>query len=177
MAVLVVAFVHGLLGFAIEALDRPALGFVDFFREQRAAGQQRGQRDRQEAVLDMRRMADGMRAAVVESRMHHETSITPEPPKAIMPPTERIDCQIPAACAGMRLDQALAELLPTYSRSRLQQWLKAGQLRVDGVARRPRDPVAGGETVSGELELERNHCGAPGYSAWRYLRRRRSAGD
>ena len=54
----------------------------------------------------------------------------------------------------MRLDQALSALLPAYSRSRLQLWLKAGQLRVDGQARRPRDPVAGGETVSGELALE-----------------------
>ncbi|MBE2293889.1 MAG: 23S rRNA pseudouridine(1911/1915/1917) synthase RluD [Phycisphaerales bacterium] len=71
-----------------------------------------------------------------------------------MPSTERIDCQIPVACAGMRLDQALAELLPAYSRSRLQQWLKAGQLRVDGAVRRPRDPVVGGETVSGDLESE-----------------------
>ncbi len=71
-----------------------------------------------------------------------------------MPPTERIDCQIPASCAGMRLDQALAELLPAYSRSRLQQWLKAGQLRVNGQTWRPRDPVGGGETVSGELALE-----------------------
>ena len=54
----------------------------------------------------------------------------------------------------MRLDQALAELLPAYSRNRLQQWLKAGQLRVDGQIRRPRDPVAGGEIVSGEWVLE-----------------------
>lgn len=71
-----------------------------------------------------------------------------------MPLREPIDCQIPPACAGMRLDQALATLLPAYSRSRLQQGLKAGQLRVDGVVRRPRDPVAGGEIVSGELMLE-----------------------
>ena len=71
-----------------------------------------------------------------------------------MPSTERIDCQIPRACSGMRLDQALAELLPAYSRNRLQQWLKAGQLRVDGQIRRPRDPVAGGEIVSGEWVLE-----------------------
>lgn len=71
-----------------------------------------------------------------------------------MPPTERIDCQIPTSCAGMRLDQALVELLPAYSRNRLQQWLKAGQLRVDSQIRRPRDPVAGGETITGELVLE-----------------------
>ena len=67
---------------------------------------------------------------------------------------EQIACQIPARCAGMRLDQALAELLPAYSRSRLQQWLKTGQLRVNGCVWRPRDAVAGGETVSGDLVLE-----------------------
>lgn len=83
-----------------------------------------------------------------------QASITPEPLKTIMPLREPIDCQIPATCAGMRLDQALATLLPSYSRSRLQQGLKAGQLRVDGAIRRPRDPVAGGEIVSGELMLE-----------------------
>lgn len=71
-----------------------------------------------------------------------------------MPSTERIDCQIPAACAGMRLDQALAELFPAYSRNRLQQWLKAGRLQVNGVAWRSRDRVAGGETVSGDLVFE-----------------------
>lgn len=52
----------------------------------------------------------------------------------------------------MRLDRALAQLLPAYSRNCLQQGLKAGQLRVDGHFRRPRDAVAGGETVSGALE-------------------------
>ena len=54
----------------------------------------------------------------------------------------------------MRLDQALADLLPAYSRSRLQQWLKTGRLRVDGRIWRPRDPVSGGETVRGEWALE-----------------------
>ncbi len=86
--------------------------------------------------------------------MNHTSSITPEPLKTIMPSTERIDCQIPTEFAGMRLDRALAELLPAYSRSRLQQGIKAGQLRVDGRIWRSRDPVAGSETVSGELVLE-----------------------
>lgn len=78
-----------------------------------------------------------------------------------MPSTERIDCQIPVGCAGMRLDQALAELLPHYSRSRLQQWLKTGQLQVDGQPRRPRDPVAGGEIVRGAWRLEAETRAAP----------------
>jgi len=83
-----------------------------------------------------------------------KASITPESPKTIMSSIERIDRQIPADCAGMRLDQALAAMLPAYSRSRLQQWLKTGQLRVNGRVWRPRDAVAGGETVNGELVLE-----------------------
>ena len=78
----------------------------------------------------------------------------PSLPKTIMPSTERINCQIPTTYAGMRLDQALARLLPNYSRNRLQQWLKAGQLRVDSCIRRPRDSVIGGETVSGEWVRE-----------------------
>ncbi len=84
----------------------------------------------------------------------YKASITPEPVKTIMPMTEAVSCQIPPACAGMRLDQALVELLPTYSRSRLQQWLKTGDLRVNGQIRRPRDPVVGGETISGRLILD-----------------------
>ena len=81
------------------------------------------------------------------------SSITLVPLKTIMPPTEQIACRIPENCAGMRLDQVLVLLLPAYSRSRLQQWLKAGSLRVDGRVWRPRDPVSGGETVHGELAL------------------------
>jgi len=40
---------------------------------------------------------------------------------------------VPADCAGLRLDQALARLLPRYSRSRLQVWLGDGRIRVAGV--------------------------------------------
>ena len=39
---------------------------------------------------------------------------------------------VPADCAGTRLDAALARLLPEHSRSRLQAWLKAGLVRLDG---------------------------------------------
>ncbi|HUW36213.1 MAG TPA: 23S rRNA pseudouridine(1911/1915/1917) synthase RluD [Rhodocyclaceae bacterium] len=40
----------------------------------------------------------------------------------------------PAEYAGLRLDQTLARLLPEHSRSRLQGWLRAGRVRVEGVA-------------------------------------------
>jgi len=61
-------------------------------------------------------------------------------------PAQRL--RIGAAQAGLRLDRALAELLPAISRSRLQHWIAAGAVR--RVARpspapRARDAVAAGE--------------------------------
>ena len=55
---------------------------------------------------------------------------------------------VPLEAGGKRFDQALAELFPEYSRSRLAEWIKSGDALLDGVARRPRDPVRGGETVT-----------------------------
>ncbi|MBR9869279.1 MAG: 23S rRNA pseudouridine(1911/1915/1917) synthase RluD [Oceanospirillales bacterium] len=56
---------------------------------------------------------------------------------------------------GKRLDQAVAELFPDYSRSRLQGWIKDGQLTVDGEVKRPRDKLQGGEllTIAAELDV------------------------
>ncbi|HEX2829507.1 MAG TPA: 23S rRNA pseudouridine(1911/1915/1917) synthase RluD [Burkholderiales bacterium] len=54
---------------------------------------------------------------------------------------------VPAECAGMRLDQALARLLPEHSRSRLAQWVKDERVRIDGRAALPRAKVWGGEAL------------------------------
>jgi 23S rRNA pseudouridine1911/1915/1917 synthase len=62
--------------------------------------------------------------------------------------TVQLSLQIPVTEAGQRLDQALARLLPDYSRSRLKTWIDAGEVLVDGEVRRPRDKVNGGETVA-----------------------------
>jgi 23S rRNA pseudouridine1911/1915/1917 synthase len=61
---------------------------------------------------------------------------------------------VPDSLAGQRLDQALAALFPDYSRSRLQGWIRAGQVRVDGRELRPRDKVDGGEQIVLSAELE-----------------------
>ena len=54
----------------------------------------------------------------------------------------------------MRLDQALARLLPQYSRSRLQGWIDTGAVKVDGRQLRGRDKVVGGEKVLIEARVE-----------------------
>ncbi|PZQ09967.1 MAG: 23S rRNA pseudouridine(1911/1915/1917) synthase RluD [Rhodanobacter denitrificans] len=66
-----------------------------------------------------------------------------------------LNVRIPEALAGRRLDQALAELLPDYSRSRLTGWIKEGAVHVDGASAVPRQIVVGGETVTLQVRLER----------------------
>ena len=50
-------------------------------------------------------------------------------------------------CLGKRLDQVAAELFEEFSRSRLQQWIKTGQLKVDGQQARPKQKLLGGEQL------------------------------
>lgn len=51
-------------------------------------------------------------------------------------------------CASERLDAALAKLVPEFSRSRLTQWIKDGQITVDGaVVSVSKTKVLGGEKV------------------------------
>ncbi len=54
----------------------------------------------------------------------------------------------------MRLDQCLAEMFPDYSRSKLQTWIKAGRVKVDGVALRGREKLDGGEEIELDAEAE-----------------------
>jgi 23S rRNA pseudouridine1911/1915/1917 synthase len=54
---------------------------------------------------------------------------------------------IPHSAMGSRADIALAELMPSHSRSRLSAWLKSGEITLDGRLIKPKDKVLGGETV------------------------------
>ncbi len=62
-------------------------------------------------------------------------------------PPLRHELVAPASLAGRRLDQALADLLPEYSRSRLKEWIEQGAVQVDGRAARPRDRIRGDERI------------------------------
>ncbi len=61
---------------------------------------------------------------------------------------------LPDELQGLRLDQALARALPQYSRARLQGWIEAGAIQVDGRRPRAKDKVVGGERVQIEARLE-----------------------
>jgi len=62
--------------------------------------------------------------------------------------------EIPASCRGLRLDKALARLMPEYSRARLQTWLRTGAIRVDDGIVAPRKTVDGGERVVATIAPE-----------------------
>ena len=62
--------------------------------------------------------------------------------------------QVPFSMSGLRFDQAASELFPDFSRSRLQSWIKDGQLKINGVIGKPKDKVIGGETLDLNAELE-----------------------
>ncbi len=66
----------------------------------------------------------------------------------------RHEATVPLSAAGRRFDQALAEMFPDYSRSRLTAWIKAGDVTLDGAAAPPRQLLRGGEKVRLETELE-----------------------
>jgi 23S rRNA pseudouridine1911/1915/1917 synthase len=61
---------------------------------------------------------------------------------------------LPEEVQGLRLDQALARALPQYSRARLQSWIEAGAIQVDGRRLRAKDKVVGGERIQIEAQLE-----------------------
>jgi len=67
-----------------------------------------------------------------------------------------LEARVPENLGGARLDQVAAQLFADYSRSRLQAWIKKGELQVDGQQCRPRDKVNAGALlrVSAELEQE-----------------------
>ena len=73
-----------------------------------------------------------------------------------MPTKFRIhELELPAGAAGQRFDVALAALLPQYSRARLQRWISAGAVLLEGRAVLPRQRLAGGERVRVQAEFTR----------------------
>jgi 23S rRNA pseudouridine1911/1915/1917 synthase len=54
---------------------------------------------------------------------------------------------VPAALAGERLDKVLAKVFPEFSRSRLQSWIEAARVLVDGEPAKVRQAVPLGATI------------------------------
>ena len=66
----------------------------------------------------------------------------------------RLTSMVPEEMTGLRLDQVLSRLFPEFSRARLQAWIASERVKVDGVQRRQRDRIQGGEHIEIDAVLE-----------------------
>ena len=64
---------------------------------------------------------------------------------------------IPKRMEGERLDVAIAEMLPDFSRSKITAWIKSGDVTINEKTFKPKDKVIGDEIVSVALKQEPNY--------------------
>lgn len=69
-------------------------------------------------------------------------------------PKLQLQIVIPEELSGKRLDQALSQLVPEHSRSRIQSWIKAGDVSVNKSISKQRTEVHVGDII--ELDTEIN---------------------
>ncbi len=67
---------------------------------------------------------------------------------------EHREFEIPMEAFGQRLDQTVTQLLPEFSRSRLQQWIKKGKILLNGEICKSKTKVSGGEILQVTIEQE-----------------------
>ncbi len=60
--------------------------------------------------------------------------------------------RIPEALSGQRLDSALAEMFPDYSRNRLKQWIQQGQILLEGKQVKPKVKVFSDQELQLDIE-------------------------
>ena len=61
---------------------------------------------------------------------------------------------VPDELGSHRLDQIAVKCFPDFSRARLQTWIKQGLLQVDGLTRKPKEKLIGGEQLALSVEVE-----------------------
>jgi 23S rRNA pseudouridine1911/1915/1917 synthase len=64
-----------------------------------------------------------------------------------LPGAEPIVLTLSPEHCGMRLDKVVSQLVPQFSRSRLQQWVESGHITVDGRPARAKATMLGDETI------------------------------
>ena len=66
-----------------------------------------------------------------------------------------LQTEVTSDLLGARLDQALAQLFPDYSRSRIKVWIENDQVTVNGkIVNKAREKVFGGEYIEIQAEME-----------------------
>jgi len=64
------------------------------------------------------------------------------------------DFVIPLELSDMRIDHVMTELMPDYSRSKLQQWIKQGKILINGKQLKPKEKIKVNDLIEVKAELE-----------------------
>ena len=70
---------------------------------------------------------------------------------------EKLKIIIPERMTGQRLDVALSEMLPNYSRSKITDWIKSGEALINHKTFKPKDKVNGSEMVELTISQKQNN--------------------
>ena len=70
---------------------------------------------------------------------------------------ETLKIIIPERMTGQRLDVALSEMLPDYSRSKITAWIKSGEALINHKPFKPKDKVNGSEMVELKISQKQNN--------------------
>ena len=70
---------------------------------------------------------------------------------------ETLKIIIPERMTGQRLDIALSEMLPDYSRSKITAWIKSGDALINQKPFKPKDKVNGSEMVELTISQKQNN--------------------
>lgn len=65
-----------------------------------------------------------------------------------------LDFVVPMELTNQRFDHVISELMPDYSRSRLQQWIKQGDIKVNGANLKPKEKLKYNDLIEVSVELE-----------------------
>lgn len=65
----------------------------------------------------------------------------------LLPEASPIELKLTPEFCGVRIDKVLSQLVPEYSRSRLQQWIEGGHVTVDGQPARAKALALGDENI------------------------------
>ncbi|MBT3196076.1 MAG: RNA pseudouridine synthase, partial [Candidatus Ruthia sp.] len=68
---------------------------------------------------------------------------------------------IPDRLIGQRIDSAMAQLLPDYSRSKITTWVRSGGALINGKSFKPKEKVLGGEVVVLSIKAEKTNDWQP----------------
>ena len=67
---------------------------------------------------------------------------------------EKLELIIPKKSTGKRIDIALQELMPSYSRAKIQAWIKSNFILIENKKISSKDIVLGGEKISVEVQQD-----------------------